>query len=66
MKKTEMIHFLGFLFSLIITIVFGLARNYRFFIWMSLINLLLNLYPVLLQRYNRNRIQRVLIKYYPH
>jgi len=61
-----MIHFLGFLFSLIITIVFGLARNYRFFIWMSLINLLLNLYPVLLQRYNRNRIQRVLIKYYPH
>lgn len=65
MEKTEMTHLFTFLLCLVITIIFAIIVDYRFLIWMTFINIVLNLYPVLLQRYNRNRIQKLLIKYSP-
>jgi len=59
-KKSELGH------AIIIPIVLGfnifVAVNFSFSksLWLLILNILLNLYPVLLQRYNRPRIQRAI------
>jgi hypothetical protein len=60
MRNAEAIHFLGFLTSLLIMILFGFFRDFRFFYFMIIFTIIINLYPVLVQRYNRNRIHKIL------
>lgn len=62
MRDAEAIHFQAFVASLIVMIPFGLARDYRFFYFMTIFNIINNLYPVFVQRYNRNRINRIIEK----
>jgi hypothetical protein len=59
-KKSE----LGHLLILIIVLGFNIFVAFKFGIlkslWLLILNILLNLYPVLLQRYNRPRIERAI------
>lgn len=60
MRSAETIHFLAFLTTIIIMIPFGLYRDVRFFYFIIVFNTIVNLYPTLVQRYNRNRIHKIL------
>jgi hypothetical protein len=59
-KKNELGHliilFIVLGFNAFVAFKFGVIKS----LWLFVLNLLLNLYPVLLQRYNRPRIQRAL------
>lgn len=57
---SETIHFLAFITTFIVILPFGYFRDYRFYYYMTLFNIIVNLYPALVQRYNRNRINRIL------
>lgn len=59
-KSSETGHSVIFLIVLVVT--FLVANSLRQAFWLILINLLLNLYPVFVQRYNRPRYQRILQK----
>jgi hypothetical protein len=60
MRNAETIHFLGFILALIIMILFGCFRDSRFFYYFLIFNTINNLYPVFVQRYNRNRIYKII------
>ena len=62
MREAEQIHIFGFLLTLIISIFFALQRDIRFLLWFTVFNIIMNLYPTFLQRYNRNRIRLILDK----
>ena len=59
-KKSELGHFIIFFivlaFNIVVAMRFGLMKS----MWLFGLNILLNLYPVILQRYNRPRIARVI------
>lgn len=59
-KKAEFGHLVIFLVVLAVTAYVILASSIRDAIWLIFFNILLNLYPVLLQRYNRPRIERAI------
>jgi len=63
MREAEQIHVFGLLLIMIIAILFAFIRDIRFLLWFSIFNIIMNLYPIFLQRYNRNRIGSVLNKY---
>ena len=60
MRVAEALHFIAFLLSLIIMIVFAFLRDFSFLYFMLIFNILNNLYPFFVQRYNRNRILNIL------
>ncbi len=60
-KQNEMAHIVIFFIVLIFTIYVALTFGLSETIWLIVLNILLNLYPILLQRYNRPRIQRALL-----
>lgn len=47
-------------FTAILTALFSVLRDPIFLLWFSLFNLLGNIYPLWLQRYNRLRVDRVM------
>jgi hypothetical protein len=59
-KKSELDHLIILLivigFNVFVAFKFGLLKS----IWLLLLNVLLNLYPIFLQRYNRPRIERAI------
>ena len=59
-KKSEFGHliiwYIVLCFTVVVAFKFGVLKS----IWLLGLNILLNLYPVLLQRYNRPRIQRAI------
>jgi hypothetical protein len=59
-KKSEFGHliiwYIVLCFTVVVAFQFGVLKS----IWLLILNILLNLYPVLLQRYNRPRIQRAI------
>lgn len=59
-KKSELGHliilFIVLGFNVFVAFKFGVLRS----LWLLLLNILLNLYPILLQRYNRPRIERAI------
>jgi hypothetical protein len=59
-KKSELGHLIIFLIVLGVTLIVIINRGLRDAIWLIIFNIILNLYPVLLQRYNRPRIERAL------
>ena len=64
-KQSELGHLIIFLivlgFTIYVAIIFTLTES----LWLLFLNIILNVYPVFLQRYNRPRLQRALelIKY---
>ena len=60
-KKSELGHLIIFIivlgFNIFVALKFGIAKS----LWLLVLNILLNLYPILLQRYNRPRILRAII-----
>lgn len=60
MRSAEEVHLLGFLINLALAALFGLLRDSRFFLWLSVFNVIVNLYPIFVQRYNRSRVQTLL------
>ncbi|MFZ5940174.1 MAG: hypothetical protein ACOYXB_06335 [Bacteroidota bacterium] len=59
MRFAETIHTLAFFLTLLVMIPFGLYRDPRFFVFMPLFTVLTNLYPSLVQRFNRSRIMKL-------
>ncbi len=59
-KKAELGHAIIFVivmgFNVFVAFKFGVLKS----VWLLVLNVLLNLYPVFLQRYNRPRIQRAI------
>jgi len=45
-----------------ITVYVGIAYTFKDTIWLILLNIFLNLYPMMVQRYNRPRVRRVIKK----
>ena len=60
MRSAEEVHVLGFLINLVLAALFGFLRDPRFFLWLGGFNVIINLYPIFLQRYNRRRVQMLL------
>ena len=63
MKDAEQVHVFGALLVFTISVFFAIKRDGQFLIWFTIFNIFLNLYPIFLQRYNRNRIRLILSKY---
>ncbi|GAA4793932.1 hypothetical protein GCM10023231_22880 [Olivibacter ginsenosidimutans] len=59
-KQDELGHIIIFIivlgFSIFVAVKFGIVKS----LWLFIMNVLLNLYPILLQRYNRPRITRAI------
>jgi hypothetical protein len=59
-KKSELGHLIIFFivlaFNIFVGVKFGLSQS----LWLLILNVLLNLYPIFLQRYNRPRLKRAL------
>ena len=63
MREAEVGHYITFALMLALTVFFALLRDPRFFLWLSLCNLIGNVYPIWLQRYNRMRVHRLLHRF---
>ena len=64
MIKSEFGHVIGLLSSqLMLFIIFDLRTELTFFFSGTTFNLILNLYPILLQQKNRSRINKIIDKY---
>lgn len=59
-KKSELDHLIIFLivlgFNIFVAFKFGVLKS----VWLLVLNVLFNLYPIFLQRYNRPRIERAI------
>ncbi|HEY0176876.1 MAG TPA: hypothetical protein VGC08_10890 [Pedobacter sp.] len=59
-KKSELGHVIILLivlgFNVFVAFKFGVLKS----LWLLVLNILLNLYPIFLQRYNRPRIERAI------
>lgn len=62
-RKSEFGHILIFIIVLAVTIFVTIQFSMKETIWLIILNVILNVYPILLQRYNRPRIKRLMIKY---
>lgn len=58
MRIVEFGHLVGFILILLISPLMSL-RNWKFAIWLVVFNILFHLYPIFLQRYNRQRINKI-------
>lgn len=61
-KNGELAHLISFLVILIASILSIFKENYFISIILFFLNILVNLYPIFLMRYNRFRISRILKK----
>lgn len=59
-KSSEVGHTVIFLLVVLVTVL--VADTFRETLWLIILNLLLNVYPVLVQRYNRPRYRKLLRK----
>jgi hypothetical protein len=62
MRQAELIHFFGCVFSIIVSFWFLWSDMFYPFIVIFFSNVLFNVYPILLQRYNRLRIKKIIGK----
>ena len=60
MTSAELSHLLGFIFVVFMAIYKGITLNFRYGLVLMILNILLNLYPALLQQYNKQRIIKIL------
>ena len=60
MRQAEINHVISFL-VLLLTFIYALARNwYAVAGWLAAVNVIANIYPVMLQRHNRARVEPLL------
>jgi hypothetical protein len=59
-KKSELGHLLIFIIVMGMTVFVAITMGAKSALWLLLLNVVLNLYPVLLQRYNRPRLVRAI------
>jgi hypothetical protein len=55
----ELTHLFSFLFILGVSLYIGFTGGFRIAVVIMVINILANLYPIFLMRYNRGRLRRV-------
>lgn len=60
-KQSELGHLIVFFIVLGFTIYVALKFTFRESLYLLVLNIILNVYPILLQRYNRPRLQRALV-----
>jgi hypothetical protein len=63
MTKAELGHWIGFLFMLLVSLVLVCLHHTAFAGIVCLVNGILNLYPALLQQYNKRRLDPILERY---
>lgn len=61
MTIAEISHLIGFIFVLFFAVYKGITHNYLFGLTILVVNILMNLYPSLLQQKNKRRISRLII-----
>ena len=66
MTKSEIGHLVGFLFVSIFVLLKIYTQNYLFAVIMMMTNIVLNLYPSLLQQLNKRRIDKALPIFHPN
>lgn len=59
-RQSEFGHLVIFLISLPVTLYVILNCGFRQSIWLLSLNIILNLYPIVVQRYNRPRLQKMI------
>ena len=59
-RKSEFFHLMIFIIVMGFTIYVGINDGFVQSLWLLVLNLLLNFYPVILQRYNRPRYQKLI------
>lgn len=64
MTKSEIDHLIGFAYIMIFVFIKIFSQEYLFGLVMLVINILMNLYPSLLQQHNKRRIDRLISKYF--
>jgi hypothetical protein len=55
----ELIHYFGFVLLLVINVIVLFQGKTSSTVWIFLMNILVNVYPIILNRYNRIRLSRV-------
>lgn len=60
MRQAEANHLIAFVLTVGATIAYAIYNQPWFALWLSVLNVVVNVYPILLQRYNRLRLGRVL------
>ena len=60
MTLTEISHLIGFIFVTFFTIYKSITHNYLFGLTIMVVNILMNLYPSLLQQENKRRIDKLI------
>ena len=63
MTKSEIDHLFAFMFVMIFVIMIILKNKYLFAFIVLLVNIIMNLYPSLLQQQNKRRIDKLLLKF---
>jgi hypothetical protein len=64
MIDSEQGHTLGVGLNILLAILFGILRDIQFALWLTIFNIVMNVYPVFVQRFNRNRIRLIIEKHY--
>ena len=63
-RQSEFGHLIIFFIVLAVAIFVGVHHGFRESLWLHLLNIVLNAYPIAVQRYNRPRLQRAINKIY--
>ncbi len=63
MTKSEIEHLIAFVFASVFAIIKFYNHNYLFCLIIMIVNILMNLYPSLLQQQNKRRIDKLEIKF---
>lgn len=61
-RASEFGHGIIAIIIVLITIYVGITYSFKETVWLILLNIFLNIYPIMLQRYNRPRVLRVINK----
>ncbi|MGS2740839.1 glycosyl-4,4'-diaponeurosporenoate acyltransferase CrtO family protein [Sinomicrobium sp. M5D2P17] len=62
MTIAEISHLIGFIFVTVIALYKSISQSYVFGLTIMIVNILMNLYPVLLQQENKRRIDKLIKK----
>jgi len=65
MTIAEISHLIGFIFMSIIAFYKGISDNYLFGLTIMILNVIMNLYPILLQQVNKRRIDKLVNRQIP-
>ena len=62
MTTAEINHLFGFLFATVVAIYMSITKDFLYVLTIMVANILMNLYPSLLQQENKRRIDKVILK----